>query len=215
MQFPKDYCLVEIDEKQNLKHEFVGADGETVTLTLDTEWNRMSEDFIPEDSSYIPHKGKIISKPRSISRKGIAAGLSLDELTEGDTVYINHLAVNPERKLTDGNYFLSVVRDMVGSITSHFIAKEVDGELFPVFDWNIFKPVINKYEHTTLIIPDYLKERKREDILEIVQPSTFSKSQGINPGDKLVVNPDAIYPIKIDDEDVWFVRNENILLRIL
>lgn len=30
LTFPKDYCLVEIDEKQNLEHKFEGADGKPI-----------------------------------------------------------------------------------------------------------------------------------------------------------------------------------------
>ena len=213
LTFPKDYCLVEIDEKQNLEHKFEGADGETVTLTLDIINNRIQDDFIPEDN-YIPHEGKVLSVPRTLSKKAERWGLKLGEIKPGDTVYLNHLAVNSDRKLSESKYFISIPRDLVGSITSNFLAKKEGDEIIPIFDWNMFKPVVNEYENSTIIIPDHVK-KKREDILELIHPSSFSKSEGAKKGDRFVVNPDTIYPIKIEDEDYFMVRNENLLLKIL
>lgn len=213
-RYVKDFALIEIKEDQNLTHSFKGKDGKDVVLLLDNEYNRMSEDFIPSESSYIPHKATILSMPVGLSSKFRKNGIDLKQVSAGDIVYVNHLAVNANNRLTKSKYFLSIGRDLVGAITSNIIAKKVNNNIIPVFDWNTFKPVEDAIKSSNIIIPESFK-KKREDILEIVQPSTFSKSQGIKPGDKLVVNPDAIYPMKIDDEDVWFVRNENILLRIL
>lgn len=213
MKYVKDFMLVEIKENQNLVHEMEGANGEKVTLYLDNEYNRMSEDYIPEDDSYIPHEGKVLSMPRGLNPKFRESGLNLDELESGDTIYVNHLAVNAHNRLTEGKYFLSLGRDIVGAITSNVLAKKVGEELVPVYDWSIFEAVENKYEHSTLIIPDHMKEKKREDILKLISPS---KQLGdAEQGDMFVVNENAIYPLKIDGVKYFFVRTENVLLKIL
>ena len=213
MKFPKDYMLIEIKEDQNLTKEIENEKGEKVTLFLDNQYSRMSEDYIPEDG-YIPHEAKILSMPRALSNKAKRYGINMEELSEGDTIYVNHLAVNSNSRLTDGNYFLSIPRDLVGAITSNVLAKRQGDTILPVYDWSIFEPVVNKYENSTIIIPDYLKEEKKEEILKVIQPSIFLKEQGIESGSRVVVNPDTIYPIKIDDKAIWFVRNENVLVKI-
>lgn len=212
IKYIKDFALLEIEENQNLKHEFEGADGETVTLVLDNEYNRMGEDYIPEDDSYIPHEAKVLSMPKGLSRKAIDAGIDLEQITAGDTIYVNHLAVNSHNRLTEGKYFLSIPRDLVGSITSNVLAKRVGDEVVPVYDWSIFEAVVNEYENTTLIIPDHLKEKKKEDILKLIKPSR--QLNGVE-GDMFVVKEEAIYPLQIDDTKYFFVRDENVLMKIL
>ena len=213
MEFPKDYMLIEIKEDQNLTKEIKGENGTKVTLFLDNQYTRMSDDYIPEDG-FIPHEAKVLSMPRSLSNKAKRYGINLHEISEGDTIYVNHLAVNPNTKLEDGNYFLSIPRDLVGSITSNVLAKKVGEKVIPVYDWNIFQPVVNKYKSSSIIIPDYIKEEKKEDVLKVLEPSVFLKEQGIESDTRVVVNPDTIYPIKIKDKAMWFVRNENVLLKI-
>lgn len=215
MQFPKNYCLVEIDEKQNLKKKIQTADGEK-ELILDVEHNRIEDNFIPEDDSYIPHKGTVVSLPRSIDRRSMKYGITTDQLKPGDKVYVHHLAVNSERRLTNGQYFLSIPRDLVGSITSNFIAKVCDdGQIKTLYDWNLFEPVVNKYEHSTLVIPDYLKQKKREDILKITHLSSFNKDQGNTRGDRFIVKENSTYPIQIEGKKYIALRDENILCKIL
>lgn len=213
-RYVKDFALLEINESQNLTHTFKGEGGKEVTLYLDNQYNRMSEDFTPEDSSYIPHEAKILSMPKGLSPKFRKNGIDLKQVSAGDVVYVNHLAVNSHNRLTEGKYFLSIGRDLVGAITSNIIAKKKNNKIVPVYDWNTFIPIEDNIKSSNIIIPESFK-KKREDVLEIIEPSIESRREGINPGDKVVVNPDTIYPIKINDKSIWFVRNENLLLKIL
>jgi len=203
---------VEINLKQNLSHTIMTPEGEK-ELTLDLNQNRMEQDFVPDDH-YIPHKGKVLSMPRSLSKKAIRWGINLDEMCEGDTVYTSHLAVNENNKLGEDQYFVSIPRDMVGTISSFFIAKEVKGEIIPLYDWNMFEPV-EEVKESTIIIPEYLKKKKREDLMILKKPSKSLKEEGYKPGDRFIVHKDKVYPIKINNEVMVFVRNENLLLKVI
>ena len=214
MKFPKDHCLVDIDEKQNLKKTIKTAEGEK-ELILDVAHNRIEDDFIPEDDTYIPQKGTIISVPGTTNTKARKVGITPDLLSDGDVVYMHHLAVRSERKLTNGQYFLSLPRDLGFSITTNFLCKIKDGDIEPIFDWNFCKPVKNVFAETTLIIPEYLRKQKREDVLQIVRPSAATLSNDTKQGDTIIVDKNSIYPIRIEGEDYIAVRDENILLKVI
>lgn len=210
MKYIKDFMRVEIKKDQNLTTEIKTADG-IKTLDLGNIYNRLDKDYIPEGDEYIPFKGKLIQKPLALGRKATKAGMTLDELIEGCTVYLHHLAVNEDRLAGEDEYHLSYPRDMVGSITSNIICQIVDGEIIPTFDWNLFKPVDQIHQSSTIIIPEHLKQKKREDILQSTHLSRQLIKEGYAPGDTFAVREQAIYTIKIEKLDYIAVRTENIL----
>ena len=199
MKYIKDFMRVEIKKDQNLTTEIKTADG-IKTLDLGNIYNRLDKDYIPEGDEYIPFKGKLIQKPLALGRKATRAGMTL-----------HHLAVNEDRLAGEDEYHLSYPRDMVGAITSNIICQIIDEEIVPTFDWNLFKPVEQIHQSSTIIIPEHLKQKKREDILQSTHLSRQLIKEGYTPGDTFAVREQAIYTIKIEKVDYIAVRTENIL----
>lgn len=209
MRYVKDYMLVDIDLKQHLRKTIKLGEKE-VELYMDTIFSRMEEDGTdPLDPSLIPHKGTVVGKPRGLSSIVKKDDITLDEINEGDVVYFHHHVVNFERRTEDGKFFFRFFRDMIAKYATSAYCKIVDGEIIPIHKWSICKKYKNIFQSTTLIIPQYLKNKKSEDLLEMVAPSRFISDE-VSKGDVIVVKPLGVVDLKIEGEDYVVVHEDDI-----
>lgn len=209
MRYLKDFMLIDIDLKQHLKTT-MNINGEEVELYLDTIFSRMEEDgTMPHDEGLIPHKGKILGLPKGLSKNLKDDGIFLEDFEVGDDVYLHHHSVNFERKTDEGNFFYPLFRDWVTKFVCSVYCKVRDGEIFSVSKWNICKQKKNIFESTTIIIPDHLRQKKREDLVEIYRPSRFLEKE-ITQGDTVIINPEAFYKMKVEGEEYLFVHDDDI-----
>ncbi len=209
MRYVKDYMLVDIDLKQHLRKTIKLGEKE-VELYMDTIFSRMEEDGTdPLDPSLIPHKGTVVGKPRGLSSIVKKDDITLDEINEGDVVYFHHHVVNFERRTEDGKFFFRFFRDMIAKYATSAYCKIVGGEIIPIHKWSICKKYKNIFQSTTLIIPQYLKNKKSEDLLEMVAPSRFISDE-VSKGDVIVVKPLGVVDLKIEGEDYVVIHEDDI-----
>jgi co-chaperonin GroES (HSP10) len=209
MRYVKDFMLIDIDLKQHLR-KTMNINGKEVELYLDTIFSRMDEaGTMTHDESLITHKGKIIDLPAGLSKKLKKDGITLDEFQEGDDVYFHHHSINFGRRTEDGHFFYPLFRDWVTKFVCSIYCKVKDGEVYPVSKWNICKQYKSIYESTTIIIPDHLRQKKREDLVELYKPSKFLEDE-LTQGDTIVINPEAFYIMKVEGEEYIFVHDDDI-----
>ncbi len=210
MNLIRDYLQLDIDLKGHLRKTFKINDKQ-IELFLDNVFNSYDGDSVPADVRNLIHKAVVVGKPGGISSYVKKDEISLDEISEGDTLYLHHRCIDFERKHKEtGTFFMRLWRDMVSKyVTNAYCKVTTDGEIIPIHKWTMCKKFKDIFQSTTLIIPDHLRKQKREDLLEVVSPSRFLKDY-ISKGDIVIVNKNGIYEINVEGEDYTFIHSDDL-----
>ena len=211
-RIPLNQLLVHIDTSKNLTTKIGDLE-----ISLDNEYTRMQEEFLPDEEAYIPRDGIVMIAPDSL--KAVTAFKSWDldmdlDVKEGDHIYFHHFAAEIQHEYSFNGkdcFFMPYVRDMVTYLTTNIYCKVKDGEITMVGDWNLIKPIESKSSDVsdTILTPDAsLKDKENIGVLKA--PSPFLSKEGFREGDTLIMNPDCISTIIIEGNKYFLISDRDV-----
>ena len=185
-----DLFIVELEKTTN---DTMTTDS-GLELYVDTKWNEF-EHRVTE--------GPVVVAPSKYST-GVEAG---------DTLYFHHLVVmNGGAILTGSDNHYIVRYDPNHTVNNQAIAhKNKDGEIKPLAGWTLLKPVADPEDVGEAFIEIVELEESDKTRGQVAFETEYTDELGISAGDIVGFKKNMDYRIKIDGQEYYRVRAEDLM----
>jgi len=161
---------------------------------------QITTNYSPHATENATQDGIVVHIPLSVSDKYPL------EISEGDHVYTHHFLCDSDTSLQLNGEFLYPM-----DYRWHIFCKIVDGEPVMIRDWNLIEPYNDTKDYrgdSGLYLTASQGHSGKYGIAKYINKEL--RNTGIKEGDLIVFNQDSDYPIEVEGELLFRMRNRDI-----
>ncbi len=191
MKILKNDYLISADPEANSKKVIKDANGNDITIYVDTSWDKIK---------HAVKFGTIFKCPI-----GFDENYSGGKLNEGDNVVFHQFVVQPENIINyDG-------KDYYRAHYMHVWAKIDGDDIYPVDKWLFVEPIVDEDNITDDGLVKNVFAKYLPNVGIVKASSDYVKTFGIKDGDKIHFMNDADYPIEINGKLYYRMRIDSVI----